>query len=102
MMTQLVDSKVMRKGVTKSADQFAEVTAEVEVMAFTLQGLVPWETGVQIRFAVPSKGGGNSEMIVDVGVADYEALARAMLLNNAPAALRAFAKAGLDHFDDVS
>ncbi|MEH7904026.1 hypothetical protein V7794_22785 [Rhizobium laguerreae] len=101
-MAELVDSKVMRKGVTKPEDQFAEVTAAMEVAAFTVQGLVPWETGVQIRFAVPAKGGGESDMIVDIGVADYEALARAMLLNNAPAALRAFAVAIMQHADAPS
>jgi len=100
-MANLIDSKVMRKGATRQADQFAEVTADMEVVAYAVQGLVPWQTGVQIRFAVPSKGGGNSDMIVDIGAGDFEALARAMALNNAPQALKAFARA-IESYADQS
>lgn len=100
-MVDLVASKVMRKGATEPQDRFVEVNTDVSVIALSVQGLVPWQTGIQIGFSIPAKGGGKTAIIVDLAVEDYEALAAAMLYNNAPVALRAFAKAIESHSIEI-
>ncbi|MEF3129134.1 hypothetical protein [Rhizobium leguminosarum] len=100
-MAVLVDSRVMRKGASQWDDKLVPATQRLELTSFSIGGLVPWKSGVQLRFTIPSKGGGDTTVLVDVGPGDYVALAKAMIFNDSFAALKAFARAIETHATDA-
>lgn len=69
-MGELVDSKVKRKGASEWDDKLVDATANLTLYASTIRQ----DTGVQIRFSLPSKGGGYTTIVADIGAGDYYAL----------------------------
>lgn len=92
-MFELVDSKIERRGNSQWDDKLVSATRAIFVEPSAGPGWRSRRSGVQVRFSVPAAGGGETLIVQEFGPKDYGALAKAMVLSDDRAALKAFAAA---------
>ncbi|MBX4884011.1 hypothetical protein HJA90_10495 [Rhizobium bangladeshense] len=92
-MFELIDSKIERRGSSQWDDKLVFATKNIFVEPSAGPGWRSRRSGVQVRFSIPAGGRGDTTIVQEFGPKDYGALAKAMVLSDDRAALKAFATA---------